>query len=109
PDGDAIQIIESPPGPYSVGSTRVTLTVFDVHGSSDTCTYTITMMEAMPPEISCPKSLDIQCTNVSCNEVQFSASATDKCASDVEVRCLPPPGSCFSLGLTKVNCEARGP
>ena len=37
PDGDAITLSQNPPGPYSVGSTAVQLTVTDSHGLSSTC------------------------------------------------------------------------
>ena len=48
PDGDALTFSLSPPGPYPVGETEVTLTVSDGQASS-TCTSTITVTDDTKP------------------------------------------------------------
>jgi hypothetical protein len=52
PDGDPITLSQSPPGPYPVGVTEVTLTVTDDKGASDSCTGTVTVVDENPPTIS---------------------------------------------------------
>lgn len=51
PDGDPITIVQSPAGPYNLGSTTVTLTVTDTCGVSDSCTATVTVVDTTPPSI----------------------------------------------------------
>ena len=44
PGGDPITLTQTPPGPYPVGTTTVTLTVADNHGASSQCTATVTVI-----------------------------------------------------------------
>ena len=48
-DGDSFSLTISPPGPYPLGTTNVTLTVQDVHGATDNCTATITVVDVSVP------------------------------------------------------------
>ena len=43
--GDTITLVQSPAGPYSLGSTPVTLTVTDSKGASSQCTGTVTVVD----------------------------------------------------------------
>ena len=52
PDGDPITLVQSPPGPYPVGSTLVTLTVTDDNGASSSCSATVTVVDTQPPIIN---------------------------------------------------------
>jgi len=44
PDGDKLTFTQSPPGPYGVGETPVTLTVADPYGGSSSCLATVTVV-----------------------------------------------------------------
>ncbi len=44
PDGDKLTFSQSPPGPYGVGETPVTLTVADPYGGSSSCSATVTVV-----------------------------------------------------------------
>jgi len=50
--GDTITLVQSPPGPYPLGTTSVTLTVTDSQGASSTCRATVTVTVGN----ECPKS-----------------------------------------------------
>jgi hypothetical protein len=52
PDGDPFSLSQSPPSPYLVGNTTVTLTVTDIpFGASDSCTATVTVQDQTSPGI----------------------------------------------------------
>jgi len=82
PDGDPITTTQSPPGPYPVCSTSVTLTVTDSHGASSQCIATVTVIDTEPPVIACPASMSVE-GNIrnSCSATVSpgSATATDNC------------------------------
>lgn len=48
PDSDPITLALTPPGPYSLGATPVTLTVTDDQGASDSCNATVTVIDTTP-------------------------------------------------------------
>jgi hypothetical protein len=58
PDDDPITLEQTPPGPYGLGETEVTLTVTDDQDASDTCMATVTVvavplvLEVAPDELS---------------------------------------------------------
>lgn len=52
PDGDPITLTQSPAGPYSLGTTNVTLTVTDNNGASNSCAATVTVQDRTSPVIS---------------------------------------------------------
>jgi hypothetical protein len=52
PDGDPIELTQSPAGPYPLGKTLVTLTVSDSHGASSSCTDNVTVVDNSPPTIT---------------------------------------------------------
>ena len=45
PDDDAITLVQSPPGPYPVGTTTVTLTVTDARNVPSSCSATVTVID----------------------------------------------------------------
>jgi len=80
PDGEAVTLAQSPPGPYSLGDTSVTLTVTDTLNVSATCTGKVTVVDTTPPVVTStvatsllwPPSHDLQ-------NVGLAASVTDNC------------------------------
>ncbi|MGE0133479.1 MAG: hypothetical protein AB7U82_35835, partial [Blastocatellales bacterium] len=89
PDGDALTIAQSPPGPYPLGDTLVTLTVTDSKGASSQCVATVTVVDNTAPAI----------TGVSANpstlwppnhkmvDVTVNYNLTDNCAASSAITC----------------------
>jgi len=95
----------APTGPFVIGVTNVTLTCVDPHGASAQCTATVTVVDNVPPSISCPVSVNVPCTNASGAVATFSTPASDTCSS-VAVACTRASGSVFPLGTTVDTCTA---
>ncbi len=105
PDGDAFTCVQSPASPYALGSTAVTLTCTDVHGTSSSCTGTVTVVDATAPDLACPGDQTLECDDGGA-VATFAASAGDSCDSSPTVACAPPSGSTFPLGDTEGTCTA---
>lgn len=105
PDGDVFTVTQSPPGPYPVGTTVVTLTVTDAQGASGSCTSRVTVVDGTPPNIACPANLAVEAESDAGTVVTFAVSATDDCSAPAIV-CTPASGSRFPVGQTTVACVA---
>lgn len=57
PDGDMLTLGQTPPAPYSLGATSVTLTATDPFGASGQCTATVTVVDSTTPMITCPPDI----------------------------------------------------
>ena len=77
PDGDPITLDQSPPGPYPLDSTEVTLTVTDDSGLSNQCTATVTVEDLEPPTVSVTVPDEDDALQ---DGVTFRADASDPCA-----------------------------
>jgi len=98
PEGGPIILTLSPPGPYGLGMTGVTLTVEDEGGLSSTCDATITVIDATPPDITCPTDVIL-----TCGESTDPASTGSATASD---NCDPTPTIAFSDIVILTTCPA---
>ena len=103
--GDTITLVQSPPGPYPLGETSVTLTVTDNHGASNSCVATVTVVDRTPPVITCPANIVTDATSRSGAVVSIAPTASDNC-SLASVTSSPASGSAFAIGDTTVSCTA---
>jgi hypothetical protein len=103
PDGDPITLSLNTTGPFSLGTTSVTLTVSDGKLST-TCTANVTVTDQTPPMITCPASQTLECTAGGA-VATFASSATDNCSVPTQ-GCVPPSGTKFGLGTTVDTCTA---
>jgi hypothetical protein len=90
PDGDAITLAQTPPGPYSVGSTAtgITLTVTDPSGLADECTATVTVVDTEAPSVIATVTPDqLWPPNHKIVPVTVSVNGVDNCDSDFAESC----------------------
>jgi hypothetical protein len=75
PDGGPVTATQTPPSPYPLGETVVTLRVSDETGLADTCVATVTVVDMEPPTPMC------NATNIIPPDapISFIATATDNC------------------------------
>ncbi len=71
-----------------------------------TCTQTVTVVDAAPPNIFCSTNITVQGSSAAGAVVNYTVSATDDCSTNVVVVCTPPSGSVFPCGTNVVTCIA---
>jgi hypothetical protein len=109
PEGGEVTLSQSPPGPYPIGDTDVTLTVTSEGELSSECMATVTVTEEVPPEITCPDSITVEVEGGEIGRddpllASFVATATDNCDPDPEITDDAP--ETFSTGETVVTFTA---
>ncbi|MDH3284567.1 MAG: S8 family serine peptidase [Acidobacteriota bacterium] len=75
PDGGPVVITQSPPGPYPVGTSAVTLKVTDDMSLSDFCVASVTVIDDELPEPSCNAPV----VTPPDAPIAITATATDNC------------------------------
>ena len=107
PDGGPVTLTQTPPGPYPLGTTIVTLTVEDEFGATAECQATVTVEDHVPPEIVCPQDIFLNIPPVYMGwVVAYQVTATDNCPGDVTITTTHPSGGFFPNGMTEVTCTA---
>jgi hypothetical protein len=91
PDGDPITLSQSPPGPYGLSDTLVTLTVTDDKGDSDSCQAAVTVADVTPPELACNSPATITPPDA---PISFTGTATDNCGA---VNAVATGYDCFAF------------
>ena len=105
PNGDTITLSQSPPGPYPLGTNRVTLTVTDQYGASNSCSALVIVVDLTPPVLGCPGEKVLEFQDETGAVATYSFTATDPC-SPVSLLATPPSGSRFPIGVTPVLVRA---
>ncbi len=81
----------------------------DPNSTNNTAAIVSTIVDTMPPVISCPAAITQPADPGVCGgKVTFTVTATDNSGSAV-VTCNPPSGSIFPGGTTTVQCKATDP
>jgi hypothetical protein len=91
---------------FPFGETTVTCSVTDSGGLSDTDTFTVTVEDTTPPDITVPANMTVDPTGAFGAVVTYSASASDLVDGDVPPTCVPASGTLFVFGTTTVTCSA---
>jgi len=107
PDGNPITLALNPPGPFAIGNHAVTLIVADDRGGTNTCAATVSVVDAMPPSISCPAPVVAQAPGGATESaVEYPAPAASDGCTSVTVTSLPASGAAFPIGTNTVNVTA---
>ena len=104
--GGPVTLSQSPPGPYALGSTLVTLTATDSDNLSDACQATVKVVDTEPPVLSnVPGPIKVEQTALAGTPVVVPLpTATDNCSASVPVTSDAP--AVFPLGTTTVTFTA---
>jgi len=101
PNGAAVTLTQSPPGPYGAGTTSVTLIVRSTLGNSGTCAGNVTVVDRSPPIISPPPDVTV---TVDDTPVLGTPTVMDACPGTVTVTNDAPAK--FLFGVTTVTWTA---
>src|SRR6185436_16083773 len=92
---------------FARGTTNVTCVATDANTNSSQCTFTVTIQDTTPPQITCPSNIIAaeEPRDSGSATVSFSdATATDICDGSAAATCVPPSGSSFLVGTNTVVC-----
>lgn len=89
---------------FNVGVSTITYSVSDVWGNTNSCSFTVTLSDITPPNITCPNNIS---QNTSINNCTATVSWTspvpsDNCSSSSVSNLTHSPGSTFNAGITTV-------
>jgi len=96
-----------PPGTFcGIGVTTVKCIAKDKSGNTDTCQFTITVQDLLPPVVVCPSGVTLE-AGEDCGAIAVYPPpvAIDNCGP-ATVECTPPSGSFCGVGVTVVTCAA---
>ena len=105
----AVSLVCTPPSgsTFPAGATLVTCTATDEAQNFTRCFFFVNVIDSQPPVITCPANISVVPgpgqTSVVVNYPP--PTATDNLPG-VSVTCMPPSGSSFPLGSTRVTCTA---
>lgn len=93
-------------GFYYFGDTVVTCTATNIYGDSSRDSFTISVRDMDPPNITVPANISVKAQSREGAYVDFKATAYDDLRGEIIPDCSPKPGSLFPLGRTTVQCVA---
>jgi hypothetical protein len=104
--GGPVTLAQSPPGPYGLGATLVTLMATDADNLSDSCQATVTVLDLEAPVLSnVPGPIQVEQTALAGTPVTVPLpTATDNCSASLPVTSDAP--AVFPLGVTTVTFTA---
>jgi alpha-tubulin suppressor-like RCC1 family protein len=102
---DALNIAQSPSGPFDLGEAIVSLTVEDGDGLIDSCEAVVTVVDETAPQVICPADLSVV-AGASCQAIVTltDSVATDACDPSVNISSDAP--GIFPLGKTVITYTA---
>jgi hypothetical protein len=101
PNGGALTLTQSPPGPYGLGTSNVTLIVSSTSNNSGACSGKVTVVDVTPPVLSPPPDVTV---TVDDTPVLGTPIVMDACPGTVTVTNDAPAK--FAFGVTTVTWTA---
>jgi large repetitive protein len=106
-DGDLDVDCVPPSGSvFALGTTTVECSASDAHGNPASESFTVTVEDTTPPDLTLPDDIIEEATGPAGAVVNYTASASDLVDGSIIPACLPLSGSTFPLGTTEVECSA---
>jgi len=104
------RVVTQDPAPNTVvgiGEHVITLTATDAAGNESECQVTMTVVDAGPASIICPKDFTVVCNKGAGATVAYQVVARTECGTTLTVECTPPSGSMLYPGTTTVQCRIK--
>jgi large repetitive protein len=97
----------SPGQTFAAGVTVVTYSATDQSGNTTSCSFTVSVIENVPPVVTCPTDIDIMLSGSDCSaQVNWpSVTATDNCSSNLTPVSQNAPGI-YPTGFTVITYTA---
>ncbi|MGV9011832.1 MAG: HYR domain-containing protein [Flavobacteriales bacterium] len=94
---------------FPVGANTVTYTATDAAGNTAACSFTITVVDNIPPAITCPANITVNAAAGTCGKIVTYTGpiGTDNCSGVTTARTAGlASGSTFPVGVNTVNYTA---
>jgi PKD repeat protein len=103
-----VSLVVMPPSGsvFPKGTNVVTCVATDCGGNSNSCAFTVTVVDGEAPLLVCPTNQVLPCTSTNGAQAFYTPTATDNCDGAVPVTCTPPSGLYFPPGTNTVMCVA---
>ncbi|MBI1761535.1 MAG: choice-of-anchor J domain-containing protein [Acidobacteria bacterium] len=90
---------------FQKGTTTVNCTVQDASANSASCSFTVTVVDNIPPVLTCPADINVGTAGTTSVVTFTNPTGTDNCPpTTLASTCNPPSGFAFPLGTTTVTC-----
>lgn len=107
PEHPAVSCSPASGSTFPLGTTPVTCAATDAAGNTATGSFSVTVVDTTPPEITTPTEITVGEVTADGAVVEYSGqSAVDLVDGPVPVSCEPESGSRFDLGENTVTCQA---
>ncbi len=92
---------------FPIAQTTETCQATDAHGNTGSATFTVTITDGVPPQLTVPANQTVGATSPAGAVVTYSAQATDNVDGTITPSCAPASGSTFpAKATTQVACTA---
>jgi uncharacterized repeat protein (TIGR01451 family) len=89
---------------FPAGPTLNSFVVTDASGNSNSCTFTVDIIDTQGPVITCPTNITVNTALGQCSSnVSFTVTAVDGCGFVTNLVSVPASGSIFPVGVTTVT------